>query len=171
MTDSNEPMQLPDTDRLRQLLRYEAETGKLYWDNNERWRRNGKAAGYYHHRGYRYIRIDNATYAVHRVVWKMYYGFDPNVAIDHINLIKDDNRIANLREASKQENSRNTAPGPSNRSGFKGVCFHKISSKWRAQITANGKVIHLGYFDTPEQAHAAYAEAACKYFGEFARTA
>jgi hypothetical protein len=58
-----------------------------------------------------------------------------------------------------------------NASGFKGAHFHKAAGKWLASITVKGKQIHLGYFDTPEAAHKAYAAAAPKYHGRFARVA
>lgn len=81
-----------------------------------------------------------------------------------------DNRKSNLRKCTKAENTRNQRMHRDNRSGFKGVTFCKKTGRWRALICANYKVHHLGRFDTPELAHAAYCKAADDLHGEFART-
>jgi hypothetical protein len=88
--------------------------------------------------------------------------------VDHINGNKLDNRIENLRICTRAENQRNVRMIRSNKSGFKGVAKHQKSERWRAQIQVNKKQIFLGIFDTPEEASAAYVEAAMKYFGQFA---
>ena len=80
-----------------------------------------------------------------------------------------DNRSENLRFATDCQNQQNRGMTRTNRSGFKGVCWEKAKRKWAARIDVNKKRIRLGYHDTPEQAHAAYCEAARKYHGEFAR--
>jgi hypothetical protein len=79
--------------------------------------------------------------------------------LDHINGIKRDNRIENLREATDSENQQNQKKPPAhNTSGFLGVTKYKRNGKWVAGIKLNGKRINLGYFDTPEAAHAAYLQ-------------
>lgn len=93
---------------------------------------------------------------------------NPDYAIDHANLNKLDNRRNNLRLANKQSNAANFQGRAL--SGYKGVTFHKETSKWRARIMVNCKQISLGLYDTPELAHIAYSNAAEKYFGEFSRT-
>lgn len=81
-------------------------------------------------------------------------------SIDHINGDRADNRIANLRQATTAENSQNErGPRAHATSGFLGVGWHAQQSRWRARITVNGKRRHLGLFDTPEAAYAAYVEA------------
>jgi hypothetical protein len=89
--------------------------------------------------------------------------------VDHQNLDGLDNRRANLRQATHAENMSNKSRYKNNRSGFKGVGWFKPMGKWRARATIDGRLRHLGYFDTPEAAARAYDAAACEAFGEFAR--
>jgi hypothetical protein len=91
--------------------------------------------------------------------------------IDHRNTIRSDNRWKNLRAVTRTQNNANLPRLKSNTSGFKGVYFCQNTSRWRARVHMHNKMMCLGRFDTPEEAHAAYAVAAKKYFGEFARTA
>lgn len=89
--------------------------------------------------------------------------------MDHINTIRSDNRIANLREATNSQNNFNSPMKPNNTSGFKGVSWSKREGKFKAQIAANGVRMVLGSFDSPEEASEAYKSAAAKLHGEFAR--
>jgi hypothetical protein len=89
---------------------------------------------------------------------------------DHIDGDGLNNRRCNLREATHSQNQRNQRRSKINTSGLKGACFHIRASKWQAIIKVNGRSKHLGYFNTPEEAHAAYCEASDKYHGEFGRT-
>ena len=153
--------------QLRELLEYAPETGLFYW----RQRRGSAAAG---HRagspcggGYRVIVIDRVPYYAHRLAWLYVHGEHPAGEIDHINAVAADDRIANLRQCSRSENARNTRRR--NPSGFKGV-FASQSRRWRAQISLNGRSIHLGMYDTAQEAAAAYDAAARLYFENFART-
>lgn len=77
--------------------------------------------------------------------------------IDHVNGVKDDNRLSNLRLATHRENHQNRARNKNNKSGFLGVS--PINGKWRAQIMADGKKLALGCFDAPEAARDAYLAA------------
>lgn len=88
---------------------------------------------------------------------------------DHINGNTLDNRRENLRIATYMENGRNRGKQANNTSGFKGVSWHKRNRKWWAQIQVDGKHFSLGFFTTPEKAHAIYCEAATKQHREFAR--
>jgi hypothetical protein len=88
--------------------------------------------------------------------------------VDHVSGDKLDNQRANLRVCTKQQNQRNVGMIRSNKSGFKGVCKRANSDRWSAQIQVNRKQIHLGTFDSPEEAYEAYKEAALKHFGSFA---
>jgi len=92
--------------------------------------------------------------------------FPPNDT-DHKNGIRDDNRWTNLRAATKNQNMANMRKHRNNKSGFKGVSFHKESRKWVAFIQLNGKNKSLGYFKKPIEAHKAYCEVADKHHGEF----
>ncbi len=103
------------------------------------------------------------TLMAHRVAWAIHYGRWPSGWLDHINGIRNDNRIANLREASAQENAMNRRPNAGKQSGLPhGVSLkrNKRGIRYFAQIQKDGQNNHLGFFDTPEAAHAAYVAAA-----------
>lgn len=106
-------------------------------------------------------------YLAHRLVWIYHYGECPEF-LDHINGNRADNRIENLRPATKVQNAANRAIRKSNVSGVKGVSFRSDSKKWRAQIMVNYKTTNLGSFVHKEDAIAAYQAAVKKYNGEFA---
>lgn len=103
---------------------------------------------------------------LHRVLLNAPLG----VHVDHINGDGLDNRRVNLRLATNAENGRNQRRHANNACGFKGVYWHKRGKKWAASIGFNGQNKHLGLFNKPESAHAAYCEAAALLHGEFART-
>ncbi len=88
--------------------------------------------------------------------------------VDHINHDTLDNRRSNLRVCEHSENSRNCIVSKNNKIGLKGVSFEKYTGKYKAQITVNYKGMNLGRYDTPEEAHKVYIEAAKKFYGEFA---
>ena len=111
------------------------------------------------------------TYSAHRVIWAMAHGYWPNGDIDHANGNRLDNRLSNLREATRAENNRNVGVQANNTSGFKGVSWDAAHSKWKARIGHHRKIIHLGRFESPEDAYAAYCAAAQKYHKQFARLA
>ncbi len=79
------------------------------------------------------------------------------------------NQRGNIRICSHAQNRANSRKTPGTTSQFKGVSWHRWVGKWSSQMTLNGKRINLGHFTTEEAAHAAYAEAAKRHFGEFAR--
>jgi hypothetical protein len=79
-------------------------------------------------------------------------------------------RSSNLRIATRGQNAANAKLRADNTSGFKGVTLHRVSGKWQAYINANGRRHSLGYFETPEEAGAAYASAGPRAHGDFART-
>ncbi len=99
----------------------------------------------------------------HRAAWAIYYGEYPKNHIDHINGVRTDNKIINLRDVTRSENQRNMKTHKHNTSGHTGVGFHKKTEKWRANIWKNNKQIHLGLFDDFEGAVAARKSAEKKY--------
>lgn len=170
-------------DVLRELLSYDAETGKLYWrtrlpkhfrdgkhsasHTSSKW--NGMYAGKealtaVEPQGYLHGDIFGKRYKAHRVIWALTYGKWPTSDIDHINGNSGDNRIENLRVVSKEENMRNQRRSSANKSGVTGVCWNPIRRKWSAQIKVRGKKYHLGLFDQL-MAAAAARKVAEKHFG------
>ena len=114
----------------------------------------GEKAGTFDAKGYRVVRLFNKQYKEHRVIFLMFNGFFPKF-IDHIDNVKSNNKIENLRACTKSENSLNTLIRATNKSGVKGVCRHKPSGKWRAYIMLNYKQKHLGLFDDINEAESA----------------
>ena len=106
--------------------------------------------------------------AMHRLL-AMLHGQDIGVVVDHRNRNTLDNRIENLRAATKSQNQYNRLSQPRARSGYKGVSYHKGTGRWVARISADRIARHLGYFDSPEAAGKAYDVAAIELHGEFAR--
>lgn len=156
-------------DRLRYLLSYNQSTGVFYWINPSGPRcRTGEVAGSVT-QGYVNISVDGKLYRAHRLAWLHVHGVWPKKNIDHINGNGADNRLANLREADQSGNTANARKRVDCKSGFKGVT--KYRGRWVASIRHRGLKKHLGVFDTPEQAHAAYVNAATAAHGEFARAA
>ena len=161
---------------LHEILKYDPDTGIFIWKNRSNvlpwWnsKHEGKIAGSIHVKGYRYILINKKSYKAHRLAWLFVYGEWPKDQIDHINMVKDDNRIENLRNANDFQNQANRPKRSTNKSGYKGVSWSKASGKWKSQTRINGKVVGLGYFKCPEIAHLVYSEHVAKIHGEFART-
>lgn len=161
----------PSKDELASRLHYDPLTGHFNWiEGRKRGRFNGRA-GFLHHTGYVVIRVYDSGFLAHRLAWKWVHGDLPDLTVDHINLDKADNRIANLRLATWAENSRNTPPKAGTLSGLKGVAWHKKSKKWQATIKDSGRCIYLGLFESPQAAQDAYWVAAKKLYGNFARLA
>ena len=148
------------TERLKQLLSYDPETGVFTWASNRLPQRIGQRAGSEHNDGYRKIRLDGRDYLEHRLAWLYVHGAFPKFDTDHINGNRCDNRICNLRDVPRATNMHNERKARANgSSGFLGVSWVESRKKWRAKITANGKKKTIGEFNTPEAAHHAYLEA------------
>jgi len=164
---------LPFTaEELREMLNYCPETGVFTWKMQTGSRAAvGKEAGNIHHTGYHNIRIKRITYQAHRLAWLHYYGKEPKKYLDHVNGVKNDNSIKNLREASQQENMCNQGRPITNKTGFKGVSWVERIKKYHAQCQVAGKKYRLGYYLTPEEAYQAYVAFVTEHHGEFARVA
>jgi HNH endonuclease len=157
-------------ERLRELLRYDYETGVFAWRHRHGTRGGVNAedvAGSHDRDGYILIGVDGRHYRAHRLVWFYVFGVWPKAEVDHINGNPSDNRFINLREASRADNSYNMRRKRSNKAGYKGV--RRNGPNWQAAIKVNGKFVCLGNHQSPEAAHAAYCEAARLRFGDFAR--
>ena len=109
------------------------------------------------------------SFKQHHLVWFFHTGEWPSEQIDHINNIKTDNRIENLRLATDQQNKRNVFRRGDYTSQYKGVCWSKQMKKWKAKIKTDDKSLHLGYFTSEVEAAKAYEKAAILYHKEFRR--
>lgn len=147
-------------------LEYLPTDGRFLWRDGPH---KGQLAGTIQHNGYRAIMLDRKLLLEHRMAWVMEYGSWPKGSLDHINGDKADNRIENLRPANKSQNAANAKCYANSECGLKGV-KQVGKASWMARIAVNKKRLYLGRFDSPEEAHAAYVEAANKHHGEFART-
>ena len=143
----------------RKFYDYNPETGELRWRIKPCQRMNaGDLAGCINSDGYLQVAFKATRYAAHRVIWMHVHGQWPDGMIDHINGIRTDNRIANLRDVSAAMNQHNRKfLAKNNTSGFTGV--RRLQNAWRSGIWHGGKSRFLGYFSTPEEAHSAYLEA------------
>lgn len=165
---------MPSVDLVRFLLNYDPTTGIFRWKIKQRGNTPpaGAVAGSLRPDGYRHIRVSGGgRFSAHRLAWLHYYGKPPPKYIDHVNGERADNRITNLRAATKTQNGANSRLSRRNTSEFKGVSLRtdaKRKNKWQSHIRVERKLMYLGSFATREEAHAAYKEAALKYFGEFA---
>lgn len=162
---------LPTPEELRQLVLYEPETGRLFWlprppsmfiagsQSAER----GAAIWNSQHAGREaFVTITNYGYLIgslfkrmvvaHRVAWCLHYRRWPSMQIDHINGVRTDNRIANLRHVTNQDNCRNKVLSPTSSSGVHGVRRKGNSRKWVATITVNKQEITIGRFDALDDA-------------------
>lgn len=171
-----------DPQLLSEALTYDAETGALTWKTRplhhfkdqraaDSWntRLAGRSQlGSADRKGYRRININGTPHAAHRLIWLLVHGELPPEQIDHINGNKGDNRLCNLRAASASSNQHNRPVNANNSSGFKNVCWHALSGKWRSYIVVNYKQKSLGLHDTREAAYAAFCKAAAELHGEFA---
>lgn len=167
---------------LRKLLRYEPETGKLFWrartpdlfedgkrsaehlcaNWNSRWA--GKEAFTSGNgNGYKSGHIFSRKYKAHRVIWAIFYGAWPEHQIDHKNGVRSDNRISEMRSVTPEENSRNQKMRKTNTSGHMGVQWVKRDEKWRARINVDGKRKELGDFTNKDDAIAVRKAAEVKY--------
>ena len=161
---------LPPLDYLHECLEYDTATGSMTWrerpvhhfKDNARFTKEqvcamwntqycGKRAGSVVKRGYVTLTIDNELYLGHRVAFKMATGMEPSLSVDHVNGIRNDNRVCNLRLATHGEQMKNKTMSEANKSGVTGVYYlPKVSKRkpWLANGRANGVYTYLGHFPT-----------------------
>ena len=155
---------------LKILLKYE--NGKLFWLNKtSNYSRVdiGSECGSLHSSGYRFCKLYDKSYATHRLIWFYHYGVWPENDLDHINGIRDDNRIENLRECNDQTNSFNRKSHKNSTSKYKGVSWKARDKVWTSQYCVNGKVFYIGNYKSEIEAAKAYDNKAKELHGEFAR--
>lgn len=147
-----------DVEHLRTELTYDADTGAIF-------RKNGKAAFFTRDtHGYLQGRLSGKLLLAHRVAWALHHGAWPASQIDHINGIRTDNRIENLRVVSGTDNARNAKTRKDSTSGVAGVGWHPRHNKWMVRIGFEGRQKTIGYFEDLVEAKAA-RKAAEKDFG------
>jgi hypothetical protein len=145
------------SDEVREILDYNPDTGEFRWRKNHRL--SGRRAGSPNSWGYVHIQINGRKYKAHRLAWLITYGELPEKDIDHLNNVRTDNRICNLRAVSRSVNIQNQTRGHrDSTSKYLGVSWDKHRRKWAAIIVLNYKTYHLGKFDTEEDAYSAYLE-------------
>jgi hypothetical protein len=149
---------------LRAVLDYDADTGifrrRVSRGNVEA----GAVAGTVSEKGYICIMVNGTLFKAHRLAWLHFHGVMPQDQIDHINRVRADNRIANLRDVPRCMNQQNqTRPRTNNTSGYLGVWWDKRDKRWKACISVNGRNQHIGCFSSAEAAHAAYLAAKLQF--------
>lgn len=175
---------IPSAALLHEWLLYDHATGIFRWKKEPRtigYKVLGKVAGARKKTGYVHIGFPGyRQFSAHRAAWMYVYGVDPGPNhIDHKDTNRANNAIDNLRLATPTQNLQNKGVQPNSRSGLKGAYYQAAKparsrrgsgvKEWTSGIKVGSKIIYLGRFYTAEEAHQAYAEAAKRYFGEFAR--
>lgn len=151
-------------ERLREVLHYDPETGVFTWRVSTTNRvQVGEQAGVVKSNGYVQIGLYTQRYYAHRLAWLYAYGVWPTDEIDHANRRRADNRITNLRLASRPENSQNHGLSKRNSSGHTGVRWRKEVGLWHARISRDYREVHLGYFGSVSDAVAARKAAESEY--------
>lgn len=159
------PGDLPPAWKVRELFHYDPATGiftrKVRTSNRVK---VNEVAGLRKPSRYVLICVDGRQYRAHRLAWLYVHGEPPNGDLDHINRIKTDNRIANLREATRKQNMENTGAQKNSATGVKGVHWDAVREKWASTIHHHGKTIAGGRFDSIDQATRSRKALEKKYF-------
>ena len=154
-------------EKAKELFVYDRETGIIKWrKRTSNGRRKNLVAGStnFNGDGYTQINLKGKLYKAHRIAMLLAYGFyGDKLEVDHINHVRDDNRLSNLRFVTRTGNQRNRSRNSNNTTGVIGVYYHKASRKYMAYIKADGLRIHLGYFSTLEEAAEVRKAAEIKY--------
>jgi hypothetical protein len=155
-------------ERIKERLNYDPATGIFTHAVTGGRAAVGSRADFSNGKRYRQVAVDRHCFSAHRVAWLLVHGEWPKGQIDHINGDIFDNRIENLRDVTpsqNQANRRNTKLGPR----LRGVRI--VGNRWKASIGKDNKYLHIGYYDTREQARAAYDAVSLKLFGEYSYVA
>lgn len=155
--------QLPSQEILHNFFDYA--DGQLFWKKSKAKAKAGNPVGWVEKNGYVATNLNGTRYRVHRLIFMFFNNYCPEF-IDHIDGNKKNNKIENLRPANKFENACNRKASKKNKLNVKGVCVER--GKYKANIKKFGKTIHIGYFESLEDAKNAYTIAAKKIHGEFA---
>lgn len=150
-------------DEARELIAYDPETGILTWRKSVPRCKAGTVAGAIAADGYRRISIRRKQYSAHHVAWLIIHGEWAPEQLDHINRVRDDNRLSNLRCASPWQNQANTAKTAK----AKGIWWDRRAKKWHAAMKHRGQRIYIGGFLDAADAARAYQNTARKLRGEF----
>jgi hypothetical protein len=146
------------TEALKELLSYNKETGIFVWTDKAPHKVIGKVAGSKQKYGHLVAKINGVNHLLHRLAWMFVYGVNPVEHIDHINGNPSDNKIENLRLATRSLNMQNLKKAKANnKCGLLGVCPN--GDRWKAEIRIDGKKTYLGTFDTALEAHNIYLTA------------
>ena len=152
--------------RVRELFNYS--DGTLFWKKSPRIGWVGKPVTHKSGAGYLKAKVDGKLIPVHRLVW-LWHNEELPKLIDHINGVRHDNRIENLRACTEAENARNKSKLSNNTTGYKNVVWNKKNNNFNVQLTVNKRKMHLGVFDDIELAALVAEEARDKFHGKFAR--
>jgi hypothetical protein len=172
--------QYPKQEELRKFFNYDPETGIFTWKERQKghwpsgkyqkmncvtWNSQyaGKVAGSKHESGYTIIQFGTRNLRAHRLAWIYMNGDAPFGDLDHINRVKDDNRICNLRIVDRSQNMRNYLLCKNNTSGVRGVSWNKQFFRWDVNIKVGMKNIHIGVYKDFDDAVKARYEAEVKY--------
>ncbi|ECV1080054.1 hypothetical protein EBL29_21240 [Salmonella enterica subsp. enterica serovar Cerro] len=156
-------------EEIKEFISYDELTGEMKWIKSGRGITKGSPVAKAKLRnGYMKVNFKMKSYLAHRVAYSFIHGPIPDgMEIDHINGIKDDNRISNLRLATRMQNSMNVAINHRNTSGVKGVAWDAGRSRWIASVSANGETFNIGRFKSIHAAERAVINARNKTNGEF----
>lgn len=148
---------------------FEYRDGAIYWkiDTNKSLKKIGKRAGCLSTCSYGVVNLDGKSYSIHKVIFCMHHGYMP-VVVDHINRVRADHRIENLRAATHSTNNFNKVTQKNNKLGIKNVCWSKQNKKWLVQLMENRKKVVNLYVEDLELAELVAHEARDKYHKEFA---
>lgn len=143
------------------------DNGNLIWKIRKGRIAKGSIAGYKQKNGYIYLQLNRKMLRIHRLIFLMHHGYMPK-EIDHINRIRDDNRIENLREVTRMQNCMNASLRKDNTTNIKGVSYSKRDNMWQAYININQKRIPLGHFKSLFDACCIRKSYENKHFGDYA---